>query len=299
MPAHVSTPAWQILLRHHENTRSLHMRNLFEQDPERFRRFSLQLADILFDYSKNRITTETLSLLLDLARQSNLSEKIAAMFCGEKLNTSEHRAVLHVALRNRSNRPIQVDGRDVMPEVNRVLDQLRHFSDAVRSHEWRGYTGRPITDVVNIGIGGSDLGPKMAVKALTPYIRPDLRLHFVSNVDEADLVENIQHLDQETTLFVVASKTFTTQETMVNAHSAREWFLAKAKREDAIPHHFVAVSTNAIWHRRPQHVRFLGLGRRQILAVVGHRITHRSSNRHGSFRGIAGRRSSSRRTFPK
>jgi glucose-6-phosphate isomerase len=138
-----------------------------------------------------------------------------------------------------------VDGRDVMPEVNRVLGQMRAFSEAVRSHEWRGYTGRSITDVVNIGIGGSDLGPKMAVKALTPYTRPDLRLHFVSNVDEADLVENIQHLDQETTLFIVASKTFTTQETMVNAHSARDWFMAKARREDAIPHHFVAVSTNA------------------------------------------------------
>jgi glucose-6-phosphate isomerase len=245
MPAHVSSPAWQALLRHHEETRQLHMRNLFEQDPERFRRFSLQLGDILLDYSKNRITAETISLLIDLAKHSNLSEKIAAMFRGDKLNTSEHRAVLHVALRNRSNRPILVDGRDVMPEVNRVLNQLRHFSDAVRSHEWRGYTGKPMTDVVNIGIGGSDLGPKMAVKALTPYTRPDLRLHFVSNVDEADLVENIQHLDQETTLFIIASKTFTTQETMVNAHSAREWFLAKAKRDDAVAHHFVAVSTNA------------------------------------------------------
>jgi len=245
MPAHLSTPAWQALLRHHEEVRSLHMRRLFEGDPERFSRFSLQLDDILFDYSKNLITAETLDLLLDLARQSGLADKIGAMFRGEKLNTSERRAVLHVALRNRSNQPILVEGRDVMPEVNRVLAQMRHFSEAVRSHEWRGYTGKPITDVVNIGIGGSDLGPKMAVKALTPYTRPDLRLHFVSNVDEADLVENIQHLDQETTLFIVASKTFTTQETMVNAHSARDWFMAKARREDAIPHHFVAVSTNA------------------------------------------------------
>ena len=245
MPAYVSTPAWQALLRHHDEIKSLHMRNLFAQDTDRFNKFSLHLGDILFDYSKNRITSETMQLLVDLAKQSNLSDKISAMFRGDKLNTSEHRAVLHVALRNRSNRPIYVDGRDVMPEVNRVLNQLRHFSEAVRSHEWRGYTGRPITDVVNIGIGGSDLGPKMAVKALTPYTRPDLRLHFVSNVDEADLVENIQHLDQETTLFIIASKTFTTQETMVNAHSARDWFLAKARRDDAVAHHFVAVSTNA------------------------------------------------------
>ena len=245
MPAHVSSPAWQALLRHFDETRSLHMREQFEKNPDRFRQFSLQLGDIIFDFSKNRITSETIRLLLDLARQSKLDEKISDMFRGEKLNTSEHRAVLHVALRNRSNQPILVDGKDVMPEVNRVLAQLRSFSDAVRSHEWRGYTGRPITDVVNIGIGGSDLGPKMAVKALTPYTRPDLRLHFVSNVDDADLLENIQHLDQETTLFIVASKTFTTQETMENAHSAREWFLAKAQREDAVARHFVAVSTNA------------------------------------------------------
>jgi glucose-6-phosphate isomerase len=167
------------------------------------------------------------------------------MFRGEKINVTENRAALHVALRNRSNRPIRVEGQDVMPEVNRVLHQMRHFSEAVRSHEWRGYTGKAITDVVNIGIGGSDLGPKMVVKALTPYVKPGLRVHFVSNVDEADLLETIKNLNQETTLFILASKTFTTQETMTNAHSARDWFLAKAKDEDAIARHFVAVSCDA------------------------------------------------------
>lgn len=221
------------------------MRDLFAADPQRFERFSLRLDDILFDFSKNRVTEETLRHLFDLARQAGLAEKIGAMFAGEHINLTEDRPVLHIALRNRSNRPIVADGKDVMPGVNQVLGKMRHFSEAVRSHEWRGYTGKPITDVVNIGIGGSDLGPKMAVKALTPYCRPDLRVHFVSNVDETDLVETVKRLDQETTLFIVASKTFTTLETMVNAHSAREWFLAKAGGENAIARHFAAVSTNA------------------------------------------------------
>jgi glucose-6-phosphate isomerase len=223
----------------------LRMRALFAADPQRFERFSLRLDDILFDFSKNRITDATLAHLVELARQVGLAEKIDAMFAGEKINLTENRPVLHVALRNRSNRPILVDGRDVMPGVNHVLNKMRQFSEAVRSREWRGYSGKPITDVVNIGIGGSDLGPKMVVKGLTPYCRPDLRLHFVSNVDETDLVENIKGLDQETTLFIVASKTFTTLESMVNAHSAREWLMAKAGGENAIARHFVAVSTNA------------------------------------------------------
>ncbi|WP_077730753.1 glucose-6-phosphate isomerase [Methylocaldum sp. 14B] len=238
-------PAWQSLNRHYREISDLHLRDLFAEDPHRFERFSLRLDDLLFDYSKNRIAEQTVMLLLDLARQAGLKEKIAAMFRGDKINVTENRAVLHVALRNRSNRPIFVDGKDVMPDVNRVLTQMRRFSDLVRSGEWRGCTGKAITDVVNIGIGGSDLGPKMVVKALLPYMQPRLRVRFVSNVDEADLVENLKDLDPETTLFCVSSKTFTTQETMTNARSAREWFLAKINDEAAIAKHFVAVSTNA------------------------------------------------------
>jgi len=238
-------PAWQVLQEHQWEIARLHMRDLFSADPQRFERYSLRLDDILFDYSKNRITNTTLGHLFDLARQAGLPEKIDAMFRGDKINLTENRAVLHTALRNCSNRPILVDGTDVMPGVNRVLTQMRHFSDAIRSHEWRGYTGKPIANVVHIGIGGSDLGPKMVVKALTPYCRPELKVHFVSNVDEADLVEVIKNLDRETTLFIVASKTFTTQETMTNALSAREWFMAEVKDKEAIAKHFVAVSTNA------------------------------------------------------
>ena len=239
------TPAWLALQKHHREVARLHLRDLFERDPQRFERFSLRLGDILFDYSKNRITEKAMALLVDLAHQQNLAGRIEAMFRGEKINFTENRAVLHVALRNRSNTPILIDGRDVMPEVNRVLHQMREFSQAVRSGEWRGYTGKTITDVVNIGIGGSDLGPKMAVKALTPYVKPGLKVHFVSNVDETDLIETIKNLNPETTLFILASKTFTTLETMTNAHSARDWFLAQAKDEGAIARHFVAVSTDA------------------------------------------------------
>jgi glucose-6-phosphate isomerase len=241
----VSSPAWQALIQHQQEIADVHMRDLFARAPQRFERFSLRLGDILFDYSKNRITEKTLSLLVDLARQAYLAQKIEAMFSGEKINTTENRAVLHIALRNRSNRPILVDGRDVMPEVNQVLTKMRTFSEAVRSGAWKGYSGKVITDVVNIGIGGSDLGPKMVTQALKPYGRPDLRVHFVSNVDSTDLVEALKSLDPETVLFLVASKTFTTQETMTNAHSARAWFLASAKDEAAIAKHFVAMSTNA------------------------------------------------------
>ncbi len=223
----------------------VHMRDLFAQDPDRFARFSLRLGDILFDYAKNRITAPTLALLLDLARQAQLDTAIAAMFNGQKINATENRAVLHVALRNRANRPIYVDGRDVMPDVNRVLAHMREFSERVRSDEWRGYSGQPIIDIVNIGIGGSDLGPKMVVKALTPYVHPGLHFHFVSNVDGADMAETLKRVRPQTTLFLVASKTFTTQETMTNAHTARAWFLAEAQDEAAIAKHFVALSTNA------------------------------------------------------
>jgi glucose-6-phosphate isomerase len=236
--------AWQALTQHQREIGDVHMRDLFERDPQRFERFSLRLGEILFDFSKNRISEKTLALLFDLARQADLAGWIEAMFSGQKINLTEGRAVLHVALRNRSNEPIYVDGQDVMPEVHRVLDKMRRFSEAVRSGEWKGYTGRAITDVVNIGIGGSDLGPKMVCEALKPYARPDLRAHFVSNVDSTDLVETLKSLDPETTLFLVASKTFTTQETMTNAHSARQWLLAAAKDETAVARHFAAMSTN-------------------------------------------------------
>jgi glucose-6-phosphate isomerase len=240
----IDSPAWLALTAHQQEMADVHMRDLFARDPERFERFSLRLGDILFDYSKNRITEETMSLLLSLARQADLAERIEAMFSGEKINTTEGRAVLHVALRNRSNRPVLVDGQDVMPEVNRVLDKMRRFSEAVRSGAWRGYTGKLITDVVNIGIGGSDLGPKMVTTALQPYGPPNLRVHFVSNVDSTDLVETLRSLSPEATLFLVASKTFTTQETMTNARSARAWLLDSAGDEAAVAKHFVAMSTN-------------------------------------------------------
>ena len=241
----IHSPAWKALEKHYQKVAGFHLRDLFAQDPQRFERFSVCLDDIIFDYSKNRITAEPLPLLLDLARQQGLAEKIEAMFTGQKINVTEKRAVLHVALRNRSNRPILVDGVDVMPEVNLVLDKLRAFSEIVRSGEWQGYTGKSITDIVNIGIGGSDLGPQMVTAALKPYAQPGLNTHFVSNIDGTHLVETLKPLNPETTLFIVASKTFTTLETMTNARSAREWFLARAKDEAAVARHFVAVSTNA------------------------------------------------------
>ena len=235
---------WKALKKHHQGIADLHMRQLFDEDPQRFERFSLRLGEILFDFSKNRIVEETLVLLCDLARQAELAGWIEAMFAGEKINLTEDRAVLHIALRNRSNRSINVDGQDVMPKVNQVLEKMRAFSELVRGGEWRGYTGKPITDIVNIGIGGSDLGPKMVCEALKPYAQPGLNVHFVSNVDSTDLVETLKNLNPETVLFLVASKTFTTQETMTNAHSARAWLLETAQDESAIAKHFVAISTN-------------------------------------------------------
>jgi glucose-6-phosphate isomerase len=251
MSGPVDLPAWRALQKHQREMAEVHMRDLFARDPQRFENLSLQLSDgtsdgeILFDYSKNRVTQETMRLLCDLARQANLQSKIEAMFTGQKYNNTENRAVLHVALRNRSNRPILVDGKDVMPEVNAVLAKMRAFSEAVRSGAWKGYTGKPITDIVNIGIGGSDLGPKMVCEALKPYGKPDLHVHFVSNVDSTDLVETLKVVNPETVLFLVASKTFTTQETMANAHSARKWFLRAAHDAAAVAKHFVAMSTNA------------------------------------------------------
>ncbi len=249
MPILRELPAWQALDEHQKEMAGLHMRELFAQDPQRFERFSLRLqsadgSDILFDYSKNRITEKTMALLLDLARQAKVADKIEVMFSGQKYNNTEKRAVLHVALRNRANRPILVDGVDVMPEVNRVLAHMREFTEAVRSGAWTGYTGKPITDVVNIGIGGSDLGPKMVCEALKPYGKPGLRVHFVSNVDSTDIVEALKLVNPETVLFLVASKTFTTQETMTNAQTARAWFLDAAQDSAAVAKHFAAMSTN-------------------------------------------------------
>ena len=236
--------AWSALEEHQQEMKDIHMRDLFRQDPGRFSKYSIQFNDILFDYSKNRISDKTLNLLFDLAGQSNLKARIEAMFGGEKINSTEKRSVLHVALRNRSNTPILVDGRDVMPDVNHVLEKMHRFSDAVRSGDWKGYTGKTITDIVNIGIGGSDLGPKMVCEALKPYGTEGLSVHFVSNVDGTDIVETLKPLNPETTLFLVASKSFTTQETMTNAYTARRWFMADAKIDTDIAKHFVAMSTN-------------------------------------------------------
>ena len=245
MSALTASPAWQALARHHQAVRDVHLRSLFEKDPKRFERFSLRFEDWLVDLSKNRITDETLGLLVALAEQARLKDEIEAMFTGQKINRTEGRAVLHVALRNRSSRPIHVDGKDVMPEVNAVLGKMRVFTEKVRSGAWTGATGKPITDVVNLGIGGSDLGPLMVCEALKHYARPDLRAHFVSNVDGTHLAETVKRLDPATALFIVASKTFTTQETLANARSAREWIVGRLG-EAAVPKHFVAVSTNAV-----------------------------------------------------
>ncbi|WP_305043101.1 glucose-6-phosphate isomerase [Geoalkalibacter sp.] len=242
-PTHL--PAWIALQQHFSEVRDLHLRDLFAAEPRRFEQFSLRLGEeLLFDYSKNRITARTLELLVRLAEEAGLGAKVDAMFRGEKINRTEDRAVLHVALRNRANRPIRVDGVDVMPGVNAVLDKVRAFSDAVRSGAWLGFTGKPIRAVVNIGIGGSDLGPLMVCEALKHYAEGGPRMHFVSNVDATHLVETLKGLDAETTLFIVASKTFTTQETLANALSARAWLLAALGDERAVARHFVALSTN-------------------------------------------------------
>jgi len=239
------SPAYQALQKHYAQIAPKHMRDLFQEDPSRFDKFSLRVNDILLDYSKNRITSQTMRLLLDLAREAEVEQWRDRMFAGEKINFTEKRAVLHVALRNRSNRPILVDGQDVMPAVNGVLDHMRRFTAAVRGGTWKGYTAKRISDVVNIGIGGSDLGPVMVTQALRPYGSDALRVHFVSNVDGTHIVETLKGLSPATTLFVIASKTFTTQETLTNAHTARDWFLAEAKDPAAVAKHFVALSTNA------------------------------------------------------
>lgn len=243
MPSIRSTDTWKALENHHASMEKLHMRDLFSEDPDRFEKFTIRFGDMLLDYSKNRITVETMDLLIDLAGEADVKGWREKMFSGQKINNTEGRSVLHVALRNTRDQPIVVDGKDVMPEVARVLDQMRRFSNAVRNGTWTGHTGKRITDVVNVGIGGSDLGPVMVSEALKPYHQSGLNVHFVSNVDGTHIAETLKPLDPETSLFIVASKTFTTQETLTNATSARDW-LVNSLGEDAVAKHFVALSTN-------------------------------------------------------
>jgi len=238
-------PEWKALEAHYRKTKRVQLRKLFKQEPARAERFAIEVGDLFIDFSKNRITDDTFRLLVALAEARGVKPYARAMFNGEKINATENRAVLHVALRNRSNLPILVDGKDVMPEVNAVLERLRSFSRRVRSGEWKGHTGKRIRNVVNVGIGGSDLGPVMAYEALKPFSDRNLAVRFVSNVDATHFAECTRDLDPEETLFIVASKTFTTQETMTNAETAKAWSLAKLKDPAAVAKHFVALSTNA------------------------------------------------------
>ena len=244
---------WKALQTHYLAIRDMPLRMMFARDPGRFEKFSLRMDDLLYDYSKNRITEETMRLLLALARYADVEGWRDRMFRGEKINTTEDRAVLHTALRNRANRAVYVDGENVMPGINKVLTHMREFSSAVRSGTWKGYTGKAITDVVNIGIGGSDLGPVMVTEALKPYARPGLRAHFVSNVDGTHIAEVLKAVEPASTLFIIASKTFTTQETLANAESAKRWFLDSGAPAEAVARHFVALSTNT------QEVRKFGI----------------------------------------
>lgn len=239
----VEGQAWQKLTLHYLEMQATHMRELFEEDPKRFDKFHLQFEDILVDFSKNILTEETLAYLLALAEECNLQEAIEAMFSGQNINQTEGRPVLHVALRNRGNVPIFANGQDVMPDVNRALEQMKGFSSRLLSGEWKGHSGKAITDIVNIGIGGSDLGPLMVTEALRPYHK-NIQPHFVSNIDGTHLAETLKLADPDTTLFIIASKTFTTQETMTNAESAKRWFLEKTSQQGDVAKHFVAVSTN-------------------------------------------------------
>ncbi len=238
-------PAWHALEQHYLEIKDTHLRELFAADSSRGTDFSLEAAGLYLDYSKNRVSNTTLTLLLELARATGLEEKREAMFIGEKINTTEHRAVLHTALRATRDAKVLVDGKNVIPEVYAVLDKMADFADSIRAGKWLGHSGKPIKNVVNIGIGGSDLGPVMAYKALGFYSSRELVFRFVSNVDSTDFVENTRDLNPEETLFIVCSKTFTTQETMTNAHSARAWTLAALQDPSAVSRHFVAVSTNA------------------------------------------------------
>jgi glucose-6-phosphate isomerase len=237
------TPIWAKLKTHQQYIAQQHLRDLFALDPKRFENFSIEAEGFLLDYSKNFITHETVELLLELAKKVQLEQSINSLFSGEKLNNTEQRAALHTALRNRSNTPIKVDGKNIMPDINKVLVKMQQFTEQVRNGKWRGYTGKPIESIVNIGIGGSDLGPAMVTKALKAYHHPRLKAYFVSNVDATHLSNTLATLDPETTLFIIASKTFTTQETLLNAHSARRWLIKHLGDEQAVAKHFVAIST--------------------------------------------------------
>ena len=238
------TQSWKDLVDHFKEMQSVHMKDLFANDPDRFKKYSIRFDGILVDYSKNIITEDTLTLLLKLTDDVGLRDALNNMFTGERINETEDRAVLHTALRNRINTPVCVNGKNVMPEVNAVLSKMKDFSEKIISGEWKGFTGKKITDIVNIGIGGSDLGPVMVTESLRPYAKGGLEVHFVSNVDGTHITETLKALNPETTLFLIASKTFTTQETMTNAFEAREWFLKCAKDRACVAKHFVALSTN-------------------------------------------------------
>ena len=257
------TQAWGQLEAHYASMAGVQMKDLFANDPQRFSRFHLQFEEMLVDYSKNRITEQTMQLLMALARECGLAQAIEAMFTGEAINETEGRAVLHTALRNRSEKPVYVGGANVMPDIKAVLHQMEAFCDRLHSGEWRGYTGQTITDIVNIGIGGSDLGPVMVTEALRPYWKEGMQVHFVSNVDGTHLAETLKRVNPERTLFIIASKTFTTQETMANAQSARAWFLSHAHDEDHIKRHFVAVSTYT------EGVRAFGIDTANMFAFWG------------------------------
>lgn len=238
------TAAWQLLQQHYLKMKQAHISSLFTEDEKRFEKFSIQFGDILFDYAKNIITAETVQLLIQLANECGLNDAIKAMFSGEKINETEGRAVLHTALRNFSGNTVMVEGKDVMPDIKAVLQQMKNFCSKVHNGEWKGYTGKKITTIVNIGIGGSDLGPVMVTEALKPYWVNGIQTYYVSNVDGSHIAETLKKINTEETLFLIASKTFTTQETMANAHTARKWFLGFAKNEKHISKHFVALSTN-------------------------------------------------------
>lgn len=239
-----STSAWKQLSTHAEAMKKVHMRALFANDPARFASFSQNDGNLFFDYSKNIITQDTIQLLMDLAKECGLPQAIESMFAGEKINSTENRAVLHTALRNLSGQSFQTDGKDIMPDIHRVLSQMKGICQKVHSGEWKGYTGKPIKNIVNIGIGGSDLGPVMVTEALKPYWVDGIQVHFVSNVDGTHIAECLKVIEADSTLFLIASKTFTTQETMTNAHTARSWFLEHAKDPAHVAKHFVALSTN-------------------------------------------------------
>ena len=295
--------AWKALEAHYKKIRRVHLRSLFADDPKRGERLAAQAAGLYLDYSKNRITDETLRLLLELAEESRLRERIDAMFNGEKINVTEKRAVLHVALRAPKGASILVDGKNVVPQVHAVLEKMADFSTRLRSGSWKGHTGKRIRNVINIGIGGSDLGPVMAYEALRHYSEPSMTFRFVSNIDGTHFAEAVRGLDPSETLFIVSSKTFTTLETMTNAHTARAWSVAGfGGDEKAVAKHFVAVSTNAagsrqVRHRHRQHVRVLGLGGRPLFDGFGDRPFDHARHRNGKFPSHAGWLSPDGRAF--